>query len=307
MSQRRLLYISLTLGLLTALLVFAYVKAAVRPESEGARESVTVVVAQREIRAKTPLTAGDLIMHTLPRAQANPKALQSIDDAVGRLTKDGIAAGEQVLESSLYAKDEKPGLTFAIPAGKRAVSVAVNEVIGVAGFVKPGDRVDVLGTFDEQVVGKTVTVTVLQDVEVLAISQRMEDEDPDAQVATTATLALTLDEAEKVTLAEERGKLRLALRPAGQSGSEYVTQVTASQMVRDRKGKSLEQIVPGAKPPVSGSAAPAGVSSASSSSPNTPPAPSAKVLVQTADGSWPVELYRGVEREVVKLDETTSR
>lgn len=296
MSQRKLLYLSVTLGLITAFLVFTYVRAAVRSDGDTPSARVNVVVARHDIRPKTTVTAAMLAVREVPRAQANPDALSDIEEAVGRLAKESMGAGEQVLQSRLYARDEKPGLTFVIPPGKRAVSVAVNEVIGVAGFIKPGDRVDVLGTFDEQVVGKTVTTTVLQDVEVLAISQRMEDEDPDAKVATTATLALTLDEAERVTLAEERGKLRLALRPAGHTGQEYVSQVSAKQL--SRQGQGLEKVVPGARPPVTSS--PGTSTSTSTSVMQIAPKPEAQ---KASNNTWAVELFRGVQREVVELEE----
>jgi pilus assembly protein CpaB len=247
MTRQRLLAASLGLGLLTALLVYLYVKAAVGdPE---VLDAVPVVVAQEMIRPKTELMARMLVVREVPGAQAHPEALRTLEEGLGRLTRETVLAGEQVLEGRLYAREEKPGLTFVIPPGKRAVSVAVDEVIGVAGFIKPGDRVDVLGTFDEQVVGRTVTVTVLQDVEILAISQRMEDKKPDAVLATTVTLAVSLQEAEKVTLAEERGRLRLALRPAGGQGTEYAAAVNARQLAAGQAGQGLSQVVPGAKPP----------------------------------------------------------
>src|SRR5690606_36281457 len=113
-----------------------------------------------------------------------------------------------------YGLAEQPGLTFSIPPDKRAVSVGVNEVIGVAGFVKPGDRVDVLATFDRNFSGQDMTTTILQDVQVLATAQETESDPEKAEVTTTVTLAVSLDEAERLTLAEERGTLRLVLRPA---------------------------------------------------------------------------------------------
>jgi pilus assembly protein CpaB len=265
---------------------------------------VQVVVAQKEMRPKSTLTASMLAVREVPRAQANPDALHTVDEAVGRLVKENMLAGEQVLGSRLYARDEKPGLTFAIPPGKRAVSVAVNEVIGVAGFIKPGDHVDVLSTFDEEVVGKTVTVTVLQDVEVLAISQLMEDKDPNAQVATTATLSLSLDEAEKITLAEERGKLRLVLRPAGHSGQEYVGQATTKLMTQDRKGQGLDKLVPGARPVNRSATSTTASTSVRTPVPATPTPATTKVAEPAKQApSWPVELYRGVNLEVVTVDE----
>jgi pilus assembly protein CpaB len=299
LTQRKLLVISLALGLITAFMVYSFVRASVSPANPEKSPEVEVVIAQEEIRPKTMITAQMLAVRVVPRAQANPAALGSIAEAIGRLAKETIQPGEQVLNTRLYARDEKPGLTFVIPAGKRAVSVAVNEVIGVAGFVKPGDRVDVLGTFDESVVGKTVTTTVLQDVEVLAIAQRMEDEDTaKARVATTVTLALSLSEAEKITLAEEQGRLRLVLRPAGQEGKEYVAQTSTAQLTQGRSGQSLTSIVPGAKTPTKNA-------TPTVTSPEAVPDVKAKVDDHQESG-WTVELYRGVSRQVVSVEDTSS-
>lgn len=299
-SQRKLFMVSLVLALTTALLVYAYVRAATGGSDRG--EMVAVLVAKERIPPRSTLQASMLTMEQVPREQVHADAMYSLDEAVGRLVKETILEGELLRYGRLYSEEEKPGLTFVIPPGKRAVSVAVNEVIGVAGFIKPGDRVDVLSTFDAQEVGRTVTVTVLQDVEVLAISQRMEDKKPDAVVATTATLALSLDEAEKITLAEERGRLRLVLRPAGQLGQEYARETSLGQLTAG-KGKGLEQVVPGAKPPAPAVAkAPATEAVAKEatapSGDTRPVAPAAT----SPDGHWSVELIRGVSREVVKVD-----
>jgi pilus assembly protein CpaB len=285
-SQRRLLAFSLALGLLSALLMYRYVKSS--EVDHVIEEAEEVVIVLKDIRPKTELTAEFLSVKRVPKPEMQAGALKDLDAAVGRLTKESLYGGEQVCESRLYARDEKPGLTFVIPPGKRAISVAVNEVIGVAGFIKPGDRVDVLGTFDEQAVGKTVTVTVLQDVEVLAISQRMEDKNPGAVVATTVTLALTLDEAEKVTLAEEQGRLRLALRPAGPGGEEYTAAATADRMITGRSGKELQQVVPGASRPKN---------TPTSASHSPPP-----TAVKDEHEGWSIELFRGVERQLVEVE-----
>lgn len=290
MTQRRLLVVAVSVGLLTAFCVYAYVRAAInRPLEEQA--AVFVVIACEDIRPKTTLTASMLMLTEVDAVNMHPNAIRNIDQAVGRLTRVEILAGQQVLSEQLYGQDERPGLTFVIPPGKRAVSVAVNEVIGVAGFIKPNDRVDILGTFDTGD-NNTVTTTVLQDVEVLAIAQKMEDEDTKARVATTVTLALSLQEAEKVTLAEERGSLRLALRPAEQTGKEWVSSVSQSNLANGQQGQSLQRIVPTAKTnTTSSSSAASNATNAEAKATESPP---------EAD-NWSVEVYRGVSKEIVQV------
>jgi len=322
-TPRRLLVAALGTGLLTAFLVYNFVRAAVlhRPsDTEVAPPMERVVLAKEMVRPKTVLTAAMLTEAEVPVQAVHREAARQIDEVVGRMTKETIHQEEQVLFSRLYAEDERPGLTFVIPPGKRAVTVAVNEVIGVAGFIKPGDRVDVLGTFDQDgsgaSSGDTVTSVVLQDVEVLAISQRMEDEDTYARVVTTVTLALTLAEAGKVTLAEERGKLRLVLRPADMKGQEYAPPVTADDLKKTGSGQTLSNLVP-AKKTTSGVAVPtaSGSAAASGGAEGTGGAGGAG---GAGDGSnaggadatagadkelWTVEVYRGTARQIVHIEE----
>lgn len=142
-------------------------------------------------------------------------------------------AGEQILSHHLLNQSGLSGLTATLPPGMRALTIGVNEVVGVGGFVKPGDTVDILGTFEDRSGNEAYTKTVLQDVEVLAIEQDMEvKDDTTAKVATNVTLSLSLQDAERLTLAEETGRLRLALRPMLDS-------------TKDVKGVSLSQLVPG--------------------------------------------------------------
>src|SRR5690606_27035208 len=141
----------------------------------------------------------------------HPDAVQNLQDLQGRITAADIVAGEQVLWSRLLPKGVVPGLAYNIPNDKRAVTVAVNEVIGVAGFIKPGDRVDVIATFAYD---PPLTTTILQTVIVLAIAQDMASEvEPAAVVSTSVTFALTPNQAARLVLAESMGSIRLSLRP----------------------------------------------------------------------------------------------
>ncbi|MGE5507740.1 MAG: Flp pilus assembly protein CpaB [Chitinophagales bacterium] len=215
-NRRLLLLLALGSGLLTAVMVFFYTASVNKRASQPAFKMVTVVVARTPIPARTSILPAMLDVKRLPEPAVLPNYVRSESEVVGAVTRDALVAGEPVLKDRLWPKGTQPGLTFAIPAGKRAVTVAVNEVVGVAGFIKPGDLVDVLGTFEKELLGADTTATVLQAVQVLAIAQKTKDEGKDeAKVSTTVTLAVTLEEAQKLTLAEERGKLRLVLRPAG--------------------------------------------------------------------------------------------
>lgn len=233
-NRRLLLLLALGSGLLTALLVYTYT-ASLTKQAKPAYQLVPIVVARTAIPARTAILPAMLDVKQLPEPAVLPNNLRDPQDAIGAVTRDAVVAGEPIIRDRLWPKGQQPGLTFVIPPGKRAVSVAVSEVIGVAGFVKPGDLVDVLGTFTKEFYGADTTLTVLQGVQVLALAQTMKDDGKaDAKVATTATLAVTPEEAERLTLAEERGKLRLALRPAGTDDTLKLRPATTASLAGER-------------------------------------------------------------------------
>jgi pilus assembly protein CpaB len=133
---------------------------------------------------------------------------------IGRATIVGTVPGEPILESRLAPKDAGGGLASVIPVGKRAVSVRVNEVIGVAGFALPRTRVDVLVSVNPGGdKGRSASRMILQNVEVLAAGQKIEqDEEGKPETVNVITLLVTPPEAEKLILASNEGDIQLALR-----------------------------------------------------------------------------------------------
>jgi len=133
---------------------------------------------------------------------------------VGRAIIDGAVPDEPILEARLAPKDSGGGLASVIPKGKRGVSVRVNEIIGVARFVLPRTRVDVLVSVNpggEK--GRSSSKMILQNVEVLAAGQKIEqDEQGKPETVSVITLLVTPSEAEELTLASHEGDLQLALR-----------------------------------------------------------------------------------------------
>jgi pilus assembly protein CpaB len=268
-NPKMVIAVALVLGLISAGMVYRYAARFNEKAPEPAK--TTVVIASRAIAPQTRVEKDALKMAEVPVEHVHPDSLRDVDDVAGRIARGEILPGEQVLEGRLYERGERPGMSFIIPEGKRAVTIAVNEVLGVAGFINTGDYVDVLGTFDGGVAGEDLTATILQHVQVLAVAQRMErtgDEKP--KVTTTVTLAVTPKEAEKVTFAEERGRLRLALRPAESAARvSHLAPVTAQEVV----GKSVKQAAVVVQPVEA-----------------LPPKP-----------SWSVEIIRGTKKEEVNL------
>jgi pilus assembly protein CpaB len=140
--------------------------------------------------------------------------VRSVKDAVGRGIITPVAENEPLLAAKMSTKDAGGGLPIIIRDGMRAVSVRVDEVIGVAGFVLPGTRVDVLLTLDKNNDRpQAITKTLLQNVQTLAAGQSVtRDKEGKPQTVTVITLLVSPDDAELLALASKEGRLQLALR-----------------------------------------------------------------------------------------------
>lgn len=199
------------LGLVTAMLVYLFLSR----EAAQAREYVPVVSARESIAAGTIVDDAAIEVRRVPRNTLPAAAAVTPEMVVGKVARKPIRVGEPVSLDSLAPKNR---LSQMVPPLMRAVTVALDPIIGVGGFLKPGDHVDVVATFE--VNDGTVTKTVLQNVELLATGSEAtaEEFDPNTGKMTSAksqpnaTLAVMPADAERLILADSKGKLRLTLR-----------------------------------------------------------------------------------------------
>lgn len=221
MRGRWLLLLALLLGLVTAGGVYAYLGAAER-RLAGERETVPVLVARQDIPPRARVTAAMLEVRQLPRVARLPGALAKPEQAVGALTTAQVFAGEQVLPGRLAGGPAGGGsLSFQVAPGFRAVTVPVDKAQGLAGLLRPGDRVDVAVVVEQgQGADKHVLAALpVQDAMVLAVDRQVEETGKEAAGAPqTVTLQVTPAGAQALALAVEKGKIRLALRPADERG-----------------------------------------------------------------------------------------
>ncbi len=180
------------------------------------RNVVYAVAAAQDLPLGKRLLAENLKLIALDPKDLPKGSFSRTSDLVDRATSAPIAANEVVLTGKLATRGSGEGLTSLIDRGTRAISVQVNEISGVSGFIQPGTRVDVLFTrlFAN---GDAATTTILQNVKVLAYGRQYDPAaKPDPRDATAkptvATLLVTQDEAEKLVLAEQRGRLYFSLR-----------------------------------------------------------------------------------------------
>jgi len=183
-----------------------------------AAKTTPVVVVRTDVPVASSLTDAQLKLVDWPIEHVPAGTLHSIDDAKARIARRPLAEGEHVLEASLYPTGAAGGLGAVIADKHRAVSVKVDNVIGVAGFVVPGSRVDGMATIRR--VGKKRAIpyskVILQDVRVLAVDQKLEEvKSGDPELVNVVTLEVTPVQAEHLIYAAHEGRLQLALRSPG--------------------------------------------------------------------------------------------
>ena len=201
--------VALALGAFVSL--FVYKNLAGRPATVEA--GADVIVAADDIQVGSRVEEHDVRVARFPASGLPPGAYTKRSQVMGRGVIIPISKGEFILPSKLAPENAGAGLPALIPPGMRAVSVRVNEVVSVAGFVGPGTRVDVLLTGTPNGSSESQTTTVLQNVAVIASGQRLErNAAGEAQTTPVITLLTSPEDAERLTLASAEGKIQLVLR-----------------------------------------------------------------------------------------------
>jgi pilus assembly protein CpaB len=197
-----------------------------------------MVAAARDLPWGVKLSPEMLDVIFLPEKCVSAGNFTSIEEIKDRVLKTSVVINEPILESKLAPEGSKAGLYGVIKDEKRAMSVKVNEVIGVAGFVYPGSHVDVLVTMEQRGQGKgPASKIVLQDIPVLAAGTQMEVKEGESVPVHVVTLEVTPEQAEKLALAATRGKIRLALRRAGDAKIAATKGITTADLI-SRSGPS---------------------------------------------------------------------
>jgi pilus assembly protein CpaB len=180
--------------------------------SGGRQESRSVVLASRDLALGTVLEAADLIVVDWPGMVLPEGYATAAEQVVGRSLVAEVRTNEAILESKL-AEEGLLGLIPLIPPGMRALSVKVDEVVGVAGFVTPQTRVDVIVIMTPPGSRDPTSKVILQNIQTLAAGQEIrETEDGRPVTVTVVTVLVTPEEAERLALAALEGQIQMALR-----------------------------------------------------------------------------------------------
>jgi pilus assembly protein CpaB len=193
-----------------------------------------VVVASQSLPVGTVINDKQVKTINWPKSSMPQGSFAAAGQVVGRTVLDIVSAGEPVTAAKLVPAGGQTGiLTYKIPEGHRAMTVAVDQVSGVAGFITPGNKVDVVLSVLPPGGGASLSKIVLQDVPVLAIGQiiAQEKKDETPHVVPTVTMDVTPDDAEKLAVASTQGRLQLVLRRAGDTEVVRTTGATVLKVL----------------------------------------------------------------------------
>ena len=225
-----------------------------RGAAQNEAPKATIVIASEPIRFGERLNPAILREVEWNSPMRPNGSFQKIEDLLtgsgeehARFALTGIEQGEPVLASKVTMPGQRAKLSTSLSDGMKAVSIRVNDVLGVAGFVLPGDRVDVMLTRSIRQQGneETYVDVLLQGVKVIAIDQIADDRKDQPSVVRTVTFEVNTAEAQKLVLAGTVGTLSLALRNAGSSGVEPVERMTIADL--SDTAVSQELLVAGAQ------------------------------------------------------------
>ncbi|QDG53186.1 Flp pilus assembly protein CpaB [Persicimonas caeni] len=255
MAKKKLLIAAVIVGAFAALLVYLYHTQQEKKVKNLMKNQVEVIKAARDIPAGTPLTEDKVTSEKVPQRflPPNPVLKEDFDIYAGQPVSSSIEEGAMILTSDFNVKEVSSNLSSKIPPGERAMSIPVDNISGVSGLLRPGDRVDVLGTFpvssEDQVIREAgggqsvgyVTMTLLQNVTLLAVGQEISGVAAGKQQGggrarggySTVTASVTIDEAELLTIAQTRGELMLLLRHNEDVEIGGVKRKTLKQVLQD--------------------------------------------------------------------------
>lgn len=218
----------MALGLLVSYTVYNRLRTSSGVNNEP---GVDVVVALNDLQVGAKLEDHDIRVARFPQSVVPPGAFAKKAQVVGRGVVLPVSKGEFILPSKLAAVNAGSGLPSLIPPGMRAVSVRVNDVVSVAGFVQPGSRVDVLATGNQGGGNDRQTTTVLENVAVIAVGKNLErNATGDTQTAPVITLLVSPDDGQRLTLASQEGRIQLALRNPLDTRREGIGATRASSL-----------------------------------------------------------------------------
>ncbi|WP_057830566.1 Flp pilus assembly protein CpaB [Colwellia sp. TT2012] len=179
-------------------------------QQELTEAQVNVVIATINIATGTILKANHVNLVVFPKSMAPDKAANNLEDVIGKVAKNQFYIGDIVRAERLAKQGDGSYLASLISENMRAITIRVNDVVGVAGFLLPGNRVDILNTYQQD--GQPTTEVILSNINILAVDQRAASDENKPQLVRSITVEVDLTQAEILMSARRNGYLQLALR-----------------------------------------------------------------------------------------------
>ena len=277
------------------LALVAVVVAAHWINDQGAAGNKKVAVALVDIPMGARITPEMLNLIEWPSNAMPPGAITDIKQLDNRVSRTAIEHGEPIMESKLAPAGTTGGLSAVVAQGKRAMTVRVNDVVGVAGFALPGNFVDILVNTQEEARGdfgndrareQAISKIVLERILVLAVAQESNRDDTKPKVVNAVTLELTPDQVEKLDLARSVGTLSLVLRNQIDPKTADTAGATKDSLL-DPDGARAALLGRNRPPPQQS------VAKAAAAAPAAAPAPAPRPAVPHGDK---VEVIKGLDR-----------
>lgn len=222
-------------AMLASVMVYSALKRREAEVQNAMSHNVEVVVAAYDLPLGTKIDLGEVKLARWSADSLPEGAYTDPHQVIGSYVKNSLVANEPIVQAKLFTGDKTAGvMPLLIPFGMRAVSVPVDEVSDVAGFVLPHTRVDVLVATQSGEGGgdKAFSKVILQNVEVLAVAQEVEQKKDEPEIVKVVTLLVTPQESERLALASHSGTLRLAMRNYNDNKIVLTSGSDVAQMLR---------------------------------------------------------------------------
>jgi pilus assembly protein CpaB len=224
------LVVALVFGVIAAVIARGMIASGGGISDASSEEMVSVVVASNDIAPGMELTAELLATSQVPLELAPRRAFRMPSELLGSVSQIEIPKGQQILQTMLAAGGSGTGLQALVPPGMRAIALEVNEFSGVGGMLVPGSRVDVLVTLPSGSNGEPISRTIVQNVKVTAIGQRLTRGEGEGQDFKSVTLVTTPEQAEAIELATTNGRPRLVLRSGRDNAARESSGMTLAEL-----------------------------------------------------------------------------
>ncbi len=201
------LILSISFGLAAVYMANNWLTANATAEDEN---YIVVIEAAQTIPIGGIISAKQVRSRSYPADLAPKNTYSDLQEVIGKVTKETLYEGDVIRTERVTDKGDGSSLASLIGENKRALTIRVNDVVGVAGFLLPGDKVDILNTFKRG--PTTLTEIVLANVKILAIDQTAQNNENRPRVVRAVTVEVSLEQAEELMNARSRGNLQLALR-----------------------------------------------------------------------------------------------